>query len=257
LISQAGYWTSWFVLPGGLLAFWFLSTNVFHWFNESQLPPPIQVWNAVKEMYQSGDLIRDVSISVQRVFYGFFIGSALAIILGTVVGLWKMGERIFDPTLQGIRTVPSFAWVPFLLLWMGIDEPPKVTLIAIGTFFPVYLNLVSGIRNVDRKLVEVGRIFGLNQWQMVIRIFIPASLPSLVTGLRLGIGSSWLFLTAAELIASTRGLGYILTDGQSTGRVDLMLVSILFLALFGVISDFLMRLIEFPVKKWNDSFKAN
>jgi sulfonate transport system permease protein len=139
---------------------------------------------------------------------------------------------------------------------MGIDEPPKITLIVIGTFFPVYLNLVSGIRNVDRKLVEVGQVFGLNHWQMVWRIFIPASLPSLVTGLRLGIGSSWLFLTAAELIASTRGLGYVLTDGQSTGRVDLMLVSILMLSFLGIISDFLMRLIELPVNKWNDSFKA-
>ena len=125
---------------------------------------------------------------------------------------------MLDPTLQGLRAIPSLAWVPLLLLWLGIDEAPKITLIALGAFFPVYLNLVAGVRNVDRKLVELGESIGLTPAAMVRRIFLPAALPSLFTGLRAGLGLSWMFLVAAELIAATSGLGYLLTDGRETGR---------------------------------------
>jgi sulfonate transport system permease protein len=144
--------------------------------------------------------------------------------------------------------------VPFLLLWMGIDEAPKIALIAIGGFFPVYLNLVTGIRQADRKLIEVGEVFGMTRFELVRRIVLPSALPYLLAGLRIGIGQSWLFLVAAELIASTRGLGYLLIDGQSTARPDLMLVGILALAGLGKLSDFGLRRIERRVLGWSDAF---
>jgi sulfonate transport system permease protein len=144
--------------------------------------------------------------------------------------------------------------VPFLLLWLGIDESPKITLIAIGAFFPVYINLVSGIRQVDRKLVEVGEIFVLNSRERVIEIFLPAAAPYAMTGLRIGLGQAWLFLVAAELIASTRGLGFLLIDGQNNLRPDLMLVSILTLALLGKSADSLLRLLEGKLLGWSDTF---
>ncbi len=123
--------------------------------------------------------------------------------------------------------MPSLAWVPFLLLWLGIDEPSKITLIAIGAFFPIYPNLVRGIRQVDRKLVKVAYIFGLNHPELIRRIFLPAAMPYLLAGLRIGFGRSWLFLVAAELIASTKGLGFLLIDGENSNRPDLMLVGII------------------------------
>jgi sulfonate transport system permease protein len=144
--------------------------------------------------------------------------------------------------------------VPFLLLWMGLDEAPKVTLIAIGGFFPVYLNLVAGVRQTDRKLIEVGYVFGLTRVELVRRIVLPSALPYLLAGLRIGLGQSWLFLVAAELIASTRGLGFLLIDGQNTARPDVMLVGILVLAGLGKLSDAALRGIEHRALRWTDGF---
>jgi len=141
-----------------------------------------------------------------------------------------------------------------LLLWLGIDEAPKITLIAIGAFFPVYLNFVAGIQNVDRKLVEVGGIYGLSGLRLITRIFLPASLPNLFTGLRTGLSLAWMFLVAAELMAATRGLGYLLTDGRETGRADLVIVAIIVLALLGKLSDSLLRWLERRLLSWRDTF---
>ena len=163
-------------------------------------------------------------------------------------------EAYLDPTFQALRAIPSLAWVPLLLLWLGIDEAPKITLIAIGAFFPVYLNFVAGIQNVDRKLVEVGGIFGLKGRELVARIFLPATLPNLFTGLRSGLSLAWMFLVAAELIAATRGLGYLLTDGRETARADLVIVAIIVLALLGKLSDSLLQHAEKRLLGWRDVF---
>ncbi len=168
------------------------------------------------------------------------------------VGLSRRTEALLDPTFQALRAIPSLAWVPLLLLWLGIDEAPKITLIAIGAFFPVYLNFVAGIQNVDRKLVEVGGIYGLTGYRLIARIFLPAALPNLFTGLRTGLSLSWMFLVAAELIAATRGLGYLLTDGRETGRADLVIVAIIVLALLGKTSDSLLRWLEDRLLGWRD-----
>ncbi len=190
----------------------------------------------------------------QRVLLGFFLGASLATLLGMWVGLSRGAERILDPTIQAARNVPSLAWVPFLLLWMGIDELPEVTLVAIGAFFPVYLNLVSGIRQTDRELYELGQVLGLTDVRLVRHIVFPAAMPSLLTGLRIGLGQSWLFLVAAELIASTRGLGFLLIDGQNSARADVMVVGILLLAVLGKASDSALRALERRLLGWTDGF---
>lgn len=146
--------------------------------------------------------------------------------------------------------MPSLAWVPFLLLWLGIDETPKITLIAIGAVFPVYLNLVAGIRQTDPALLEVGRAFGMRGAGLVVRIVLPSALPFLLTGLRIAIGQSWLFLVAAELIASTRGLGFLLIDGQNTARPDVMVVGI---AALGKLSDAALRLVARTWAPWGEA----
>ena len=244
------------VVPLTLFIVWFLVTDVAHLFRSNQLPSPTQVLRTAVDLAAGGDLVRHVSASFGRVLIGFVAGGALALVVAVAVGLSKTVERALDPTLQAIRSVPSLAWVPFLLLWMGIGETPRVTLIAIGAFFPVYVNLVSGVRNVDRKLVEVGYVFGLNRGDLVRRIIVPASLPYLLTGLRVGLGQAWLFLVAAELIASINGLGFMLIDGQNTARPDIMMVSILTLALLGKVSDGLLRVIERRVLAWTDTFQG-
>jgi sulfonate transport system permease protein len=129
----------------------------------------------------SGELLRHINASLLRVAAGFFIGAGLAIVIGTWVGLSRRAEAYLEPTFQALRAIPSLAWVPLLLLWLGIDETPKVVLIALGAFFPVYLALLAGIRNIDRKLVEVGQLYQLSRFALVRRILLPAALPNLFT----------------------------------------------------------------------------
>ncbi len=243
-------------VPSLLFIVWWLATDVWRLFLPNQLPPPRQVWGAVLELSAEGDFARHLLASLRRIGFGFSVGASAAVVVGLIVGLSRTAERLFDPTLQALRNVPSLAWVPFLLLWLGIDETPKITLIAIGSFFPVYLNLVTGVRQVDRKLIEVGHIFGLGPLGLVWRIFLPAATPYALAGLRIGVGQAWLFLVAAELIASTRGLGFLLIDGQNNLRPDIMLVGILTLALLGKSTDSLLRLIERRLLVWTDTFEA-
>ncbi len=244
------------IAPIVLLLLWFITTDVLRIFQPNQLPSPLQVLRTASEMIASGDLVKHIGISFQRVLVGFAIGALLAGVIAVLAGLSRTVEQLLDPTLQALRNVPSLAWVPFLLLWLGIDEAPKITLIAIGGFFPVYLNLLSGIRQADRKLLEVGYVFGLNDLALVRRIILPSALPYLMTGLRVGFGQSWLFLVAAELIASTKGLGFMLIDGQNSSRPDIMLVSIITLALLGKLCDGVLRSIEQRLLSWTDGFQG-
>ena len=248
------------IVPAVLLVAWVATTTTalggHPVFAPHQLPSPWQVLATARELAVGGDLARHIGASLGRIAAGFAAGALAAIAIGTAVGLSRTVEAVIDPTLQLARNIPSLAWVPFLLLWLGIDEAPKITLIAIGAFFPVYLNLVTGIRQTDRKLIEVGAVFGLDRAALVRRIILPSAVPYLLVGLRIGIGQSWLFLVAAELIASTRGLGYLLIDGQSTARPNVMLVGILVLAGLGKLSDTVVRAIERRALHWADAFEG-
>ena len=224
------------------------------WVSQHLLPPPSELVTTLADLAGNGTLLGHIGISSLRVLIGFFIGAGLAVVIGAAVGLSRRTEALLDPTFQALRAIPSLAWVPLLLLWLGIDEAPKITLIAIGAFFPVYLNFVAGIQNVDRKLVEVGGIYGLTGYRLIARIFLPAALPNLFTGLRSGLSLSWMFLVAAELIAASSGLGYLLTDGRETGRADLVIVAIIVLALLGKTSDSLLLWLEVRLLGWRDVF---
>lgn len=216
------------------------------------LPPPSTLAETAWSLLQDGALLKHIGVSGARVFAGFVIGASAGVALGAAVALNRKLDALLDPSLQALRAVPSLAWVPLLLLWLGIDLAPKLTLIAIGTFFPMYLATVSGLRNVDRKLVEVGVQLGFSRSALLRRITIPAALPTILTGLRSSLGLGWMFLVAAELIAATSGLGYLLTDGRETGRADLVLVSIISLALLGKASDALLVALELRLLRWRD-----
>jgi sulfonate transport system permease protein len=220
------------------------------------LPPPSALVATVRELLADGELQGHMLVSSLRVLAGFSIGAALGVAAGAVVGLSAKAEALIGPTFQGLRAIPSLAWVPLLLLWLGIDETPKIVLIAIGAFFPVYAGLVSGIHNVDRKLVELGQVYGLKGGVLIRRIFLPAALPSLFVGLRTGLSLAWMFLVAAELIAATKGLGYLLSDGRETGRADEVIVAILALALLGKLSDSGLAWLERRLLRWRDVYKT-
>jgi sulfonate transport system permease protein len=192
--------------------------------------------------------------SCLRVAAGFGIGALLALLLGATVALKPRAARLFDPSFQALRAIPSLAWVPLLLLWFGIDETPKLILIAIGAYFPVYMGVVSGIRGVDRKLIEVGQLYRLPPLLLARRVLLPAALPAVLTGLRNGLSLAWMFMVAAELIAASKGLGYLLTDGRESSRADIMLAAIFLLALLGKASDTAMGGLEKRLLAWRDSY---
>jgi sulfonate transport system permease protein len=243
------------LLPSGLLLLW-QGITALGIFERGQLPGPLDVLAACWEMASTNRLAPHILVSLSRVLTGFVIGSTLAIAIGLLVGLSRRFEEVLAPTLQAIRAIPSLAWVPLLVLWMGVDEGPKITLVAIGAFFPVYTNLVGGVRQIDRKLVEVGYAYGLRGPALVRQVMLPASLPSLLTGLRMGLAQSWLFLVAAELIAASRGLGFLLIDSQNTGRADIIVMSIVLLALLGKATDSLLQALEHRLLRWTDTFRG-
>jgi sulfonate transport system permease protein len=243
-------WLGW-ILPVVLLGFAEVAAH-FGWVQSRLLPPPSEVAQTLSSLVEQG-LLTHIGASVARVFSGYVIGAALAVLFGLIVGLSRHAEAIFEPTFQALRAIPSLAWVPLLLLWFGIDETPKITLIAIGAFFPVYLGLVSGIRNVDRKLIELGEMYGLSGPALARRIVLPAALPSLFTGLRNGLSLAWMFLVAAELIAATKGIGYLLTDGRETSRPDVVLAAIFLLAILGKLTDGALKWLETRKLAWSDS----
>lgn len=223
------------------------------WISAHLLPPPSAVLQALWQIGPQG-LAGHIGSSVARVGTGFALGAALAVLMGALVGLSPACRRLIDPSCQALRAIPSLAWVPLLLLWLGIDEAPKVVLIAIGAFFPVYMGVAAGFRDVDRKLVEVARMARLGAAALVARVLLPAALPSVMTGLRNGLSLAWMFMVAAELIAASQGLGYLLTDGRETSRADIVLAAILLLALLGKLSDSLMQRLERRLLSWRDTF---
>jgi sulfonate transport system permease protein len=231
------------VVPALLLVTWQLvtATGVF---SASQLPPPADVVAALGELLRRGQLWIHLEASISRVLLGYLAGAAAALALGSLVGLSVVARRLLAPTVAAFRTVPSLAWVPLLLLWFGIDETPKLLLVAIGAFFPIYTTTASALSHVDAQLLEVGRAYGRHGVSLLTTVMLPAAAPELVNGLRLGLANAWLFLVAAELIASSKGLGFLLIDSQNTGRTDVMLLAIILLAALGKLSDSVLGALE-------------
>src|SRR5204862_5908692 len=192
--------------------------------------------------------------TVVRVVVGLAVGTVAGALLGAIAGYSTIVRRLVDPTLQGLRAVPSIAWIPLFILWLGIFEASKVTLIAVGVFFPVYLGLMGAIMSVDRKLVEVGRAFRLSDAAMVRRILLPAVLPAYVLSLRSGLGLGWMFVVAAELLGASEGLGYLLIDGQQLGKPAQIVAAIVAFAVIGKFTDWVIAAVATPFLRWEDSF---
>jgi sulfonate transport system permease protein len=214
------------------------------------LPAPSVVAAEIAELGVSGELFAHVGASVGRLVFGFLLGAALGTLAGIATGRSARLHALFDPTLQALRSIPSLAWVPLFLLWLGIQEASKVALIAVGAFFPVYLNLVSGIHAIDRRLVEVGELHGFRGWTLARRVLLPATLPAYMTGLRSGLGLGWMFVVAAELMGASRGLGYLMLDGQTTSRPELVIAAILMFAVLGKLSDRGLEWLAAELQPW-------
>jgi sulfonate transport system permease protein len=244
-----------FALPAALLLAWYglSSTGVFP---PQVAPSPYVVARDLWKLWSSGQLLGDIWVTTWRVASGFFLGVFVATVLGAVTGYSRLARDYLDPTIQALKAVPSLAWVPLFILWFGIFEASKILLIAVGVFFPVYLNLMTGIRGVDRKLVEVGRVNNLGKFDLIRRILAPATLPSYFTGLRAGLALGWMFVIAAELMGASRGLGFLMIDGEMTGRPSIIVGSLILFAIAGKITDAMIVALGRRVLSWQDDLAS-
>jgi sulfonate transport system permease protein len=239
------------IVPVTLAALWEFVVRM-GWATGRLAPPPSVVFAEFVDLAKSGDLQRHTLVTLGRVAAGFGLGVAAATFIGTAAGYSPLVRRLLDPSLQALRAIPSIAWVPLFVLWLGIFEASKVMLIAVGVFFPVYLGLLGAIQSVDRKLVEVGRAFRLSDIRMVRRILLPAVLPAYVISLRAGLGLGWMFVAAAELLGASEGLGYLLIDGQQLGKPAEIIAAIVAFAIVGKATDWLLAVVAAPFLRWQD-----
>jgi sulfonate transport system permease protein len=221
------------------------------------VPPPSVIYATFVDLAATGELQRHALATLARVAAGFGLGVAIGTVLGAITGYSSLVFRLLDPTLQALRAIPSIAWVPLFILWLGIFEASKVTLIAVGVFFPVYLGVMGAVMSVDRKIVEVGRAFRLTGPQMVRRILLPAVLPAYVIALRSGLGLGWMFVVAAEFMGASEGLGYLLVDGQQMGKPAQIVAAIVAFAVVGKTTDWIIVAVSAPFLRWEDRFAGH
>jgi len=241
------------LLPIGLAVFWEIAVRM-GFSNGRLVPPPSVIWNTFTDLAATGELQQHALATIWRVAWGFVFGVLAGTVLGAIAGYSALSYRLLDPTLQGLRAVPSIAWVPLFILWFGIFEASKIILIAVGVFFPVYLGVMGAVMSVDRKIVEVGRAFRLSGLAMVRRILLPAVMPAYVIALRAGLGLGWMFVLAAEFLGASTGLGFLLIDGQQLGKPAQIVAAIVAFAILGKASDWLIVLVSSPFLRWEDRF---
>ncbi|MFT8314361.1 MAG: ABC transporter permease [Clostridium sp.] len=219
--------------------------------NPSILPSPIIIWDTLVQMAQSGELLKHLVVSLLRVLKGYAIGCILGISIGTLMGLIRKFERSIVLLIGLLRPIPVIAWVPMLILWLGIGEISKVTVIAIGTFWPVLLNTVHGIVSTNKKYLEVGEILEKNKTTVLLKIIFPSAMPSIFTGLRIGIGSAWMSVVGAELIAASSGIGYLISYARELSQPDVMIVGVISIGIIGLLIDTLIKIIQKRILRWN------
>ena len=238
------------IVPLVVLLMW-EATSRSGWLSARILPEPLAVATAFWSLLASGTLVHDVAISTGRALGGLAIGGGLGLVLGLLTGTFRIAETLLDTTLQMIRNVPALALIPLVILWFGIDETAKLFLVAIGVFFPIYLNTYHGIRAVDAGLIEMARSYGLQGWPLYREVILPGALPSVLVGLRFSLGLMWVLLIVAETISAQSGIGYMTMNAREFLQTDVVLVGVLLYALLGKLADWVARRLERRFLRWN------
>ena len=237
------------VLPVVIIILWFLATQ-HNWVNQSVLPSPQKVWNSLYKLIQTGSIWQHIGSSLSRVLKGYGIGAVSGIIIGTFVAISDNFEKITTILVGTLRPIPAIALIPFFILWMGIGEESKVAVITFGSFWPILLNTVQGIKSVDHRLVQVGEILEKKRLVVLFRIIFPAALPSILTGMRLGFSSAWTCVVAAEMIAASKGVGFLITYSREMAQPATLLIGVAIIGLFGMLIDILFNRLNRSLIFW-------
>jgi sulfonate transport system permease protein len=241
-------------VPLVVLLSWQASSDL-GWIDPDVLPSPVAVAHAGWLSLRSGELLRNVEISTWRAAVGFAIGGGIGFAFGLLNGLSGMAETLTDSSLQMIRNVPHLALIPLVILWFGIGEEAKIFLVALGVFFPIYVNTLHGVRSVDPHLMEMGHAYGMSRVTLIRRVVLPGALPSIFVGLRYGLGITWLTLIVAETIAASSGIGYMAMNAREFMLVDVVVFAILIYAALGKLADSAVRVLERVCLVWNPVYR--
>jgi sulfonate transport system permease protein len=247
--------TPWLV-PLLILALW-EAASVFGWLSTRVLPEPLAVAKAFWTLAANGEMATHVAVSTRRAAIGFAVGGGLGLLLGLLTGTFKLGETLLDSTLQMVRNIPALALIPLVILWFGIDETAKLFLVALGVFFPIYLNTFHGIRSVDNGLIEMAKSYGLSGWQLYRQVILPGALPSILVGVRFSLGLMWVLLIVAETISAQAGIGYLTMNAREFLQTDVVLVGILLYALLGKLADLGAKGLERWWLRWHPGYQAS
>ena len=242
------------VVPLTVIAGWQFASQ-FGLLSTRILPEPWAVMKAFWSLALSGEMARNVAASTWRALVGFAIGGGLGLLLGLLTGTFRIAETLLDSTLQMVRNIPALALIPLVILWFGIDESAKLILVAVGVFFPVYLNTFHGIRSVDKGLIEMARSYGLTGWQLYTQVILPGSVASILVGVRFSLGLMWVLLIVAETISAQAGIGYMTMNAREFLQTDVMLVGILLYALLGKLADVAAKALERGWLRWHPGYQ--
>lgn len=242
-----------FVMPLVLILLWQLICAA-SLVSSRVVPSPLAIMRTAYDLLMSGDLTNSLGISLLRVTIGLIIGISLGTVLALIAGLWRSGEDMIDATVQMLRTLPFLGLVPLFILWFGIGEAPKIALVVVGSVFPIYVALFSGIRGVDKKLIEAATTLGLSRWEMILHIVLPGALPSALVGLRYALGIALLSLVVSEQVNADSGIGYLIMSARDVLRTDIIFVGLLVYAILGLAADQLVRIFERRLLYWRPSF---
>lgn len=239
------------ISPIALVAVWQISSSTGV-LDPRTLASPSDLAATAWDLYRSGALVEALLVSLRRATVGFVIGATAAIVLGTITGLTRVGDAIIDPLMQMVRTLPLFGLVPLFIIWFGIQEEPKVYLVALGVVIPLYLNLVAALRSVDPDLKAVATSLRLTWWERARHLLIPAALPGTLVGLRQSLGIAWLALIVAEQVNAGAGLGFLINNARDFLQTDVIVVGLLCYAILGLITDAMVRALERRALRWRD-----
>jgi sulfonate transport system permease protein len=243
------------LVPALILLLWQLGCDE-GFVTRRTLPSPAGIAKAAWTLTLSGELFHHAAISCERAFAGFAIGGSLGLAAGMLNGMSRLAAKLTDTTLQMLRNIPHLAIIPMVILWFGIGEPAKLFLVAVGVFFPIYLNTYHGVRLVDSGLIEMGRVYRLSRAAMFWRVILPGAMPSILLGVRYGLGIMWLTLIVAETISANAGIGYMTMNAREFLQTDVVLVGVLLYALLGKVADMMARALERLFIAWHPSFSA-
>jgi sulfonate transport system permease protein len=226
------------------------------WITRRTLPSPFGILHAAVRLAASGELFHHAAVSCERAAVGFLIGASLGLAAGILNGVSQIAARLLDTSLQMLRNIPHLAIIPMVILWFGIGEPAKIFLVAVGVFFPVYLNTYHGVRLVEPGLVEMARVYRLGPWALFWRVILPGAMPSILLGVRYGLGIMWLTLIVAETISANAGIGYMTMNAREFLQTDVVLVGVLLYALLGKLADLGAKALERMALSWHPRFTA-